>query len=73
MAPSPKPRIEPDRRNAERLDPHGPANLAVETADRPQHAELPPPIGNRDGERVHDAQNRDQHGNGNCTDVRLNH
>jgi hypothetical protein len=36
--------------------------LAGQAADGAQHAELAPAVGNRHGQRVDDAENRDQHG-----------
>ena len=53
---------EAERADAERLDPDRPPDLAAQSADRPQDAELAPPIGDRHGQRVDDAENRDEHG-----------
>ena len=53
-----------ERADAERLDPDRPPDLAAQSADRLQHAELAPPIGDRHGQRVHDAEDRDEHGDG---------
>ena len=57
----------------ERLHPDGAADLAAQAADGLQHAELAPPVGDRHGQRVDDAEDRDQHGDGICMEVRPNH
>ena len=56
-----EPERQPERADAERLDPDRPADLSAQSADRLQHAELAPPVGDRHRQRVHDAENRDQH------------
>ena len=55
---------QPERADAERLDPDRAPDLPVQTADRLQHAELAAPVGDRHRQRVDDAENRDQHGDG---------
>jgi len=54
-----------EHRDAERLDPDGSADLTVQPAHRLKHAELAPTIGDRNRERIHDAENGHQHRHGN--------
>ena len=52
------------------LDPDRPPDLSVHAADGLQHAELAAAIGDRYRQRIDDAQNRDQHGDGDVLDAR---
>ena len=56
------PSVRPIDADGPRFHPYGAADLVAQAANGAQHAEFATPIGDRNGERVDDAEYRNQHG-----------
>src|SRR5690349_12205988 len=56
-----QPKYQADASNTGRFNPNRQANLTAKSADRLQHAQFAPSVGNGDRERVDDPQNRDEY------------